>query len=101
MNGGQDAGTDCAELYELLDAYVDGELSPDECERLKAHLVQCPSCLGEYQRDTLLKALVRRSCQCESAPSTLRAQILTRISTVVSDGRSVRATSVTTVTDAD
>lgn len=92
---------ECAELYQLLDAYVDGELSEGECQRLKAHLVTCPSCLSEYERDALLKALVRRSCHCEQAPSTLRAQILTRISTFATDGQTVRATTVTTVTDVE
>lgn len=90
---------ECAELYQLLDAYVDGELSEGECDRLKSHLVECPSCLSEYERDALLKALVRRSCQCEAAPSALRAQILTRISTFATDGHTFRATTVTTVTD--
>ena len=67
-----------AHLYE----YVDGELSAQECADLKAHLEGCPPCLDEYQRDLLLKALIRRSCQCEQAPDTLRTQIMTQITTV-------------------
>lgn len=93
---------DCAELLDLLGAYVDNELSDDQCQRLKEHLAECPSCLQEYQRDALLKTLVRRSCQCEVAPSTLRASILTRITTVAGDGRVTRTTtSITAVTETE
>lgn len=95
-------GSECAELFDLLGAYVDNELSDGDCQRLKAHLIECPSCLSEYERDALLKTLVRRSCQCEVAPSTLRASILTRITTVAIDGRVTQTTtSITAVTEAE
>lgn len=72
----------CEEYLDQLYNYLDGELSSDECTLLKAHLEDCPPCLQEYERDAILKALVRRSCACEEAPATLRAQILTQITTV-------------------
>lgn len=72
----------CDEYLDQLYNYLDGELSSDECTQLKAHLEDCPPCLQEYERDAILKALVRRSCACEQAPATLRAQILTQITTV-------------------
>ena len=46
------------------------------------HLTADPAVLAEYERDLVLKALVRRSCACEQAPEKLRAQILTQITTV-------------------
>ena len=35
-----------------------------------------------YERDLLLKALIRRSCGCETAPETLRMSIMTRITMI-------------------
>lgn len=73
---------DCREVVEQIYAYLDGELEDVEVSRLKSHLEACPPCVTEYERDQLLKRLVRRSCACEQAPTSLRAQIMTQITTV-------------------
>lgn len=73
---------DCSEFSLRVYEYIDAEMTPDDCERLRAHLDECGSCLHEYERDMVLKALVRRSCVCQPAPTTLRMQILARITTV-------------------
>lgn len=73
---------DCRAVVEQIYAYLDGELDERDVVRLKQHLEECPPCVTEYERDQLLKALVRRSCACEQAPEKLRAQILTQITTV-------------------
>lgn len=75
---GAECGDYLSRIYELLD----GELDEAARAQLQAHLDECPPCLDEYQLDKLLKALVQRSCACEHAPDTLRAQILQRITTV-------------------
>lgn len=71
---------DCADVVLRLFEYVDNEASADDCQRIQAHLDECGSCLREYEKDVLLKAMVRRACGCEPAPDALRAQIMTRIS---------------------
>ncbi|WP_153398271.1 mycothiol system anti-sigma-R factor [Ornithinicoccus halotolerans] len=71
---------DCADVVLRLFEYVDNEASDDDCRRIQAHLDECGSCLREYEKDVLLKAMVRRACGCEPAPDALRAQIMTRIS---------------------
>lgn len=73
---------ECRRVVDQIYAYLDGELEAFEVERLRAHLEDCPPCVTEYERDQLLKALIRRSCACEPAPATLRMQILTQITTV-------------------
>lgn len=75
-----DASSDCGSYLEHLEEYLDGELTPQQCEQLKEHLADCPPCLTAYERDALMKELIRRSCQCESAPVALRTQIMQRIS---------------------
>ena len=72
----------CDAYISQLYTYLDGELSEHERAQLQAHLEDCPPCLQEYERDAILKALVRRSCACEQAPAALRAQIMTQITTV-------------------
>ncbi len=72
----------CDAYLNQLYTYLDGELTDLECAHLRSHLEACPPCLQEYERDAILKALVRRSCTSELAPETLRAQIMTHIATV-------------------
>ncbi|NNG39248.1 mycothiol system anti-sigma-R factor [Flexivirga sp. ID2601S] len=75
-------GAECSDYVSRIFQYLDGELDDEGRARLKEHLDGCPPCLDEYELDALLKALVRRSCACEQAPDALRAQILTRITSV-------------------
>ena len=73
---------DCAEVVLRLFEYVDNEAGPEDRQLIEQHLDACGSCLREYERDLLLKSLVRRACEPERAPRTLRMQILSRITTV-------------------
>ena len=69
----------CPEYVDRLYAYIDGELTAEQYEEIKAHLLDCPPCLTEYEHDMLLKKLIKRACACEQAPEQLRSSILTRI----------------------
>ena len=81
---GNDArGTDCSEALLRVYEYLDGELGPDDCARIQAHLDECGRCLHQYDLDTTLKALIKRSCGSEHAPDTLRTTIMSRISMTV------------------
>lgn len=82
MNHPLGGHTDCAEVMLRLYEFLDGEAGPDDCARIQHHLDECAPCLAEYNRDALVKALLRRSCGCESAPASLRASIMTTITTV-------------------
>jgi mycothiol system anti-sigma-R factor len=73
---------DCAEVVLRLFEYVDNEAAEDDGRRIQEHLDECGSCLREYERDVLVKALVRRACECEPAPEALRIQIMARITSV-------------------
>lgn len=73
---------DCSEILLRAYEYIDGEMTAEDCARVRLHLDDCGECLSAYERDLLLKALIRRSCSRESAPETLRLSIMTRITTV-------------------
>lgn len=70
----------CETIQENITAMVDGEADQVQCELVQRHFEECPDCREEYESDCRLKALVRRSCACESAPAPLREKILQRLS---------------------
>jgi mycothiol system anti-sigma-R factor len=76
------AGTDCSEVLHRVYEYLDGEMTADDTAKIQRHLEECGPCLREYDLDQVVKAVVKRSCQCEEAPVALRTQIMTRITTI-------------------
>ncbi|MBB2985809.1 mycothiol system anti-sigma-R factor [Terracoccus luteus] len=74
---------ECSEALLRVFEFLDGELGPDDCAKIQAHLDECAPCLQEYDLDTTLKAIVKRSCGSEQAPDVLRSTIMSRISLTV------------------
>lgn len=72
----------CADVVLRLFEYVDNETVAADTTVIKSHLDECGSCLREYERDIILKALIRRACGCEPAPEALRSQIMTSITQI-------------------
>lgn len=87
MSAAEQHPFDCSEFSLRVYEYIDAEMNDADCVRLRAHLDECGQCLDEYERDMVLKALVRRSCACQPAPATLRLQILARLTTVAVEVR--------------
>lgn len=73
---------DCTETVLRIFEFLDGEMSAADCRRMQAHLEECGPCLREYQLDQALKAVIKRSCGCETAPVELRTTILRRLTMV-------------------
>jgi anti-sigma factor (TIGR02949 family) len=82
MTCGEHEGFDCSRARLQLYEYLDGEMDSDDCAEIREHLAQCGPCLKEYDIDQTLKALLRRSCGCEAAPTQLRLQIMSHITTI-------------------
>jgi mycothiol system anti-sigma-R factor len=79
---GKEHETPCDEVLDRVFEYLDGEMADLDCTKIQVHLDECSHCLDEYQRDELLKALIRRSCSGEVAPASLRTRIMATITTV-------------------
>ena len=43
-------GISCREVVELVTAYLDGALSPEEIARMDAHLELCPPCVAYVEQ---------------------------------------------------
>ena len=82
LSGHVTAKVDCSETVMRIFEFLDGEMSPDDCRRMQAHLEECGPCLREYHLDQALKTVIKRSCGCETAPVELRTTILRRLTTV-------------------
>ena len=75
-------GFDCSRALLQAYDYLDGEMGPEDCAKVREHLAQCGPCMKEYDIDQLLKTLVRRSCGGEAAPTQLRREIMARITLI-------------------
>jgi mycothiol system anti-sigma-R factor len=82
MSCGNPHETKCSEVLERVYEYLDGEMSEHDVAKIRQHLEECRPCLGQYDIDLALKALLRRSCACEAAPEELRTRIMIRITEV-------------------
>jgi anti-sigma factor RsiW len=65
----------CATNYELVSAYVDGELSPAQATELAEHLASCGSCAAEYQETLTTVRTLREGLVRHQAPDVLRARV--------------------------
>mgnify|MGYP001274109137 CR=1 FL=1 len=79
-------GADCSETLHRLYEFLDGEMTPEDTVKIQAHLLECGPCMAEHDRETAMKALLRRACACEPAPVELRMRIVQRITTIRLEG---------------
>ena len=63
---------DCAAVVLRMFEYVDNEAGPEDGVWIREHLDDCRSCLREYDRDVLLKAMVRRACEGDATRAGVR-----------------------------
>ncbi|HYU64483.1 MAG TPA: mycothiol system anti-sigma-R factor [Verrucomicrobiae bacterium] len=65
----------CAECADKLDRFLDRELTNTEALEVQLHLEGCPDCMEHYDFESHLKRLVKHSCECDTAPTTLREKL--------------------------
>jgi anti-sigma factor RsiW len=66
---------DCKEFRELLDLYVDGELSTEATFSARAHLQGCSACGRVEQQMVRLRAAIKRLVNEREPPSELRRKV--------------------------
>jgi hypothetical protein len=66
---------DCRQAREVLDCYVDGELSPAAGAAVDAHLAECRSCAAVARQLRALKTAVRRAVAAHEPSAELRGRV--------------------------
>jgi anti-sigma factor (TIGR02949 family) len=75
--------TDCRDVLEHLYAFHDDELSPEEADQIREHLMACEPCLDRFQVEDALRLLIRKCCSQARAPESLRVRVTTSYSHTV------------------
>ncbi len=66
---------DCKDIREILDLYVDGELSPEATVQAEGHLVECVACRTTVARLNRLRQAVKTAVGQHQPPSQLVDQV--------------------------
>jgi len=69
---------DCNETLRELYQFLDGELTDGDREHIRRHLDDCSPCLGAFDFEAELRAVVRSRC-VDQVPEALRARIAAAI----------------------
>jgi mycothiol system anti-sigma-R factor len=64
---------------EMLQLYLDGEVSTEQREYFLAHMEHCMPCFRTYQVDLAIKELLKSRCCGDGAPSDLVTQIKSQL----------------------
>ncbi len=68
-----------ANCMEMLQLYLDGEVSTEQREYFLAHMEHCMPCFRTYQVDLAIKELLKSRCCGDGAPSDLVTQIKSQL----------------------
>lgn len=69
------AGCPCSEAQDHVWDYLDGELTEQDCGRIREHLSTCESCARTFDTEQKMKDAVSRACGCDEAPQDLRSRV--------------------------
>ena len=72
---GESGGCGCSKCEELLQPYVDRELTPEEQLEAEQHLEACGYCAKRYRFEESLRRYVRECCE-EPMPDGLKERLL-------------------------
>ena len=67
--------SDCAEMTLLVQADVDGELTPADTARVECHLERCPNCAALQAQLISLSGRIRQEVTYHSAPSVAQEKL--------------------------
>jgi anti-sigma factor (TIGR02949 family) len=74
---------DCHGVMKRLWEYLDGELPPDEADRIREHLAMCARCYPQYRHQLAFLALVSRT----AAATTPRQAFVKRLEAVFASAK--------------
>jgi anti-sigma factor (TIGR02949 family) len=69
----------CNDIYHQLDAFVDGETSPEQTRLIEKHLTSCSTCLARVDELRALSRTLKSGLSSDRAPSDLWTRIEKRL----------------------
>jgi len=69
----------CDELRDLLDLYLDNELSEESRRKMDRHLLRCPACSYEVRTLEQTHSMLRETFEPAEATSSFRERTLARL----------------------
>jgi len=74
--------TDCQEVLQRIELYLDGELGDEHCMGIEIHLSGCGSCMHRLEFRREVRSLIRRKCGQEAVPPEVVERIRRAIGSV-------------------
>jgi mycothiol system anti-sigma-R factor len=75
---------DCSEVLEQVYAFHDHELTEEEADHIREHLMACEPCLDSFEVEEALRTLIRKCCNSEAiASADLRLRVQSSITHTV------------------
>ena len=62
---------DCEETLRELQAFLDGEMTPEELEHVRLHIDDCLDCLHVFDFHEELRMVIRTKCREQAIPDGL------------------------------
>ncbi len=66
---------ECSQVLDRVYEFHDHELTEEEAEEIRSHLMACEPCLDHYDVEQAMRELIRRSCASQRAPEGLRVKV--------------------------
>ena len=66
---------ECQEMTFLMSQYADGELSKEECAKLRAKMEHCERCRELFEMNKALKLAVKKHCSCQGVPDKIKSSV--------------------------
>ena len=79
MNCSSGDQSPCQRTMEKLYEFLDGELTPDVDEQIRAHLAECRGCFPHFEYERVFLRFMEKHAVIERAPATLRRKILSAL----------------------
>jgi mycothiol system anti-sigma-R factor len=82
MSCGNHHDTPCSEILKVVYLYLDNEDCQIERSLITHHLAECPPCYQEFGLETVLKNLIVRACDQQSASSAIYQRVVAQIADI-------------------
>lgn len=73
--------TDCKQTLHDLEAYLDGELSPEDTAHVLGHIDECLECFHAFDFQAEVKQIIASKCRNDVMPAELLAQLRLALAT--------------------